>query len=146
MKGTTFRARRPAFPNMADLNMTKVMSLSLGRVGLVTSYRRRDGNVSSGFPITSNGYPVDRGSAITKAFAANGAKVYITGRRLDVLEKAAASVMGVSGSIIWSATILSSGYSLLTRTRLEIDQTTKDGQGRHNTCQRNRRPARYRRE
>ncbi|KAG7439080.1 NAD(P)-binding protein [Guyanagaster necrorhizus] len=37
---------------------------------------------------------------IAKAFAANGAKVYITGRRLDVLEKAAASVTGVPGSII----------------------------------------------
>lgn len=40
------------------------------------------------------------GLSIAKAFAAAGAKVYITGRRLDVLEKAAASVTGVSGSIV----------------------------------------------
>ncbi|PBK64202.1 short-chain dehydrogenase [Armillaria solidipes] len=57
------------------------MSLD-GRVGLVT-----DGGTGIGF-------------TIAKAFAANGAKVYITGRRLDVLEKAAASVTGVSGSIV----------------------------------------------
>ncbi|SJL05161.1 uncharacterized protein ARMOST_08534 [Armillaria ostoyae] len=37
---------------------------------------------------------------IVKAFAANGAKVYITGRWLDVLEKAAASVTGVPGSVV----------------------------------------------
>ncbi|KAK0506697.1 short-chain dehydrogenase [Armillaria luteobubalina] len=37
---------------------------------------------------------------IAKAFAANGAKVYITGRRLDVLERAATSVTGVPGSIV----------------------------------------------
>ncbi|KAK0442244.1 uncharacterized protein EV420DRAFT_1578570, partial [Desarmillaria tabescens] len=40
------------------------------------------------------------GFMIAKAFAANGVKVYITGRRLDVLEQATASVTGVSGSII----------------------------------------------
>ncbi|KAK0245113.1 hypothetical protein EDD85DRAFT_5874 [Armillaria nabsnona] len=66
---------------MADLNMATVMSLS-GRVGLVTG-----GGTGIGF-------------MIAKAFAANGAKVYITGRRLDVLEKAAASVTGVSGSLV----------------------------------------------
>ncbi|KAK0227161.1 short-chain dehydrogenase [Armillaria nabsnona] len=66
---------------MADLNMAAVVSLS-GRVGLVTG-----GGTGIGF-------------IIAKAFAANGAKVYITGRRLDVLEKAAASVTSFSGSIV----------------------------------------------
>ncbi|PBK64181.1 NAD(P)-binding protein [Armillaria solidipes] len=66
---------------MADLNMATVMSLS-GRVGLVTG-----GGTGIGF-------------MIAKAFAANGAKVYITGRRLNVLEQAAASVTGVPGSIV----------------------------------------------
>ncbi|KAK0446573.1 short-chain dehydrogenase, partial [Desarmillaria tabescens] len=40
------------------------------------------------------------GLIIAKAFVANGAKVYIAGRRLDVLEQAAASITGISGSII----------------------------------------------
>ncbi|KAK0199316.1 hypothetical protein DFS33DRAFT_1388764 [Desarmillaria ectypa] len=66
---------------MADLNVATVMSLS-GRVGLVTG-----GGTGIGF-------------MIAKAFAANGAKVYITGRRMDVLEKAAASVTGIPGSIV----------------------------------------------
>ncbi|KAK0506715.1 short-chain dehydrogenase [Armillaria luteobubalina] len=66
---------------MADLNIATVMSLS-GRVGLVTG-----GGTGIGF-------------MIAKTFAANGAKVYITGRRSDVLEKAAATVTGVSGSIV----------------------------------------------
>ncbi|PBK89345.1 short-chain dehydrogenase [Armillaria gallica] len=66
---------------MADLNMATVMSLS-ERVGLVTG-----GGTGIGF-------------MIAKAFAANGAKVYITGRRLDVLEQAAASVTGVPGSVV----------------------------------------------
>ncbi|KAK0232652.1 hypothetical protein IW262DRAFT_1258289 [Armillaria fumosa] len=66
---------------MVDLNVATIMSLN-GRVGLVTG-----GGTGIGF-------------TIAKAFAANGAKVYITGRRLDVLEKAAASVTGVRGSII----------------------------------------------
>ncbi|KAK0245144.1 hypothetical protein EDD85DRAFT_758373 [Armillaria nabsnona] len=66
---------------MADLNMATVMSLS-GRVGLVTG-----GGTGIGF-------------MIAKAFAANGAKVYITGRRLDVLKQAAASVTGVPGSVV----------------------------------------------
>ncbi|KAK0442245.1 uncharacterized protein EV420DRAFT_1278378 [Desarmillaria tabescens] len=66
---------------MADLKMATVMSLS-GRIGLITG-----GGTGIGF-------------SIAKAFAANGAKVYITGRRLDVLEKAAASVTGVSGSVV----------------------------------------------
>ncbi|KAK0245122.1 short-chain dehydrogenase [Armillaria nabsnona] len=66
---------------MADLNMATVMSL-YGRVALVTG-----GGTGIGF-------------YIAKTFAANGAKVYITGRRLDVLEKAAASITGVPGSII----------------------------------------------
>ncbi|KAK0442260.1 uncharacterized protein EV420DRAFT_1315342 [Desarmillaria tabescens] len=66
---------------MADLNMATVMSLS-GRVGLVTG-----GGTGIGF-------------MIAKAFAANGAKVYITGRRLDVLEQAATSVTGIPGSIV----------------------------------------------
>ncbi|KAK0432604.1 short-chain dehydrogenase [Desarmillaria tabescens] len=67
---------------MADLlNVATAMSLS-GRVGLVTG-----GGTGIGF-------------MIAKAFAANGAKVYITGRRLDVLEKAAASITGIPGSIV----------------------------------------------
>ncbi|KAK0475165.1 hypothetical protein IW261DRAFT_1647259 [Armillaria novae-zelandiae] len=66
---------------MADLSVATTMSLS-GRVGLVTG-----GGTGIGF-------------SIAKAFAAAGAKVYVTGRRLDVLEKAAASVTGVSGSIV----------------------------------------------
>ncbi|KAK0506703.1 short-chain dehydrogenase [Armillaria luteobubalina] len=66
---------------MADLNIATVISLS-GRVGLVTG-----GGTGIGF-------------MIAKTFAANGAKVYITGRRLDVLEKAAATITGVSGSIV----------------------------------------------
>ncbi|KAK0475184.1 short-chain dehydrogenase [Armillaria novae-zelandiae] len=61
--------------------MATVMSLS-GRVGLVT------------------GGGTGIGLMIAKAFAANGAKVYIAGRRLDVLKQAAASVTGVSGSIV----------------------------------------------
>ncbi|PBK89318.1 NAD(P)-binding protein [Armillaria gallica] len=61
--------------------MATVMSLS-GRVGLVTG-----GGTGIGF-------------MISKAFAANGAKVYITGRRLDVLEQAAASVTGVPGYVV----------------------------------------------
>ncbi|KAG7439535.1 NAD(P)-binding protein [Guyanagaster necrorhizus] len=66
---------------MADLSIAKTMSLS-GRVGLVT------------------GGGTGIGLSIAKAFAANGAKIYLTGRRLDVLEKAAASVTGVSGSLV----------------------------------------------
>ncbi|KAK0438956.1 hypothetical protein EV421DRAFT_1906291 [Armillaria borealis] len=66
---------------MADLNMATAMSLS-GRVGLVTG-----GGTGIGF-------------MIVKAFAANGAKVYITGRRLDVLEQAATSVIGVPGFVV----------------------------------------------
>ncbi|SJL11736.1 uncharacterized protein ARMOST_15144 [Armillaria ostoyae] len=66
---------------MADLNIATVMSL-FGRVGLVT------------------GGGTGIGLAIAKAFATNGAKVYITGRRLDVLEKAAASITGVPGTIV----------------------------------------------
>ncbi|KAK0207840.1 hypothetical protein DFS33DRAFT_1299493 [Desarmillaria ectypa] len=66
---------------MADLSVATTMSLS-GRVGLIT------------------GGGTGIGLSIAKAFAATGAKVYITGRRLDVLEKAAASVTGVSGSIV----------------------------------------------
>ncbi|KAK0438965.1 short-chain dehydrogenase [Armillaria borealis] len=50
---------------MADLNMATVMSLS-GRIGLVT------------------GRGTGIGFMIAKAFAANGAKVYITGRRLQM--------------------------------------------------------------
>ncbi|KAK0440704.1 short-chain dehydrogenase [Armillaria borealis] len=60
--------------------MATVMSLS-GRVAFITG-----GGTGIGF-------------SIAKTFAANGAKVYITGRRLDVLEKAAVSVAGVPGSI-----------------------------------------------
>ncbi|KAK0506701.1 hypothetical protein EDD18DRAFT_1375227 [Armillaria luteobubalina] len=66
---------------MADLNVATMMSLN-GRAGLVTA-----GGTGIGF-------------TIAKAFAANGAKVYITGRRLNVLKEAATSVTGVSGSII----------------------------------------------
>ncbi|KAK0432606.1 short-chain dehydrogenase [Desarmillaria tabescens] len=66
---------------MAELHVATVMSLC-GRVGLVTG-----GGTGIGF-------------MIAKAFAANGAKVYITGCRLDVLKQAAASVTGVPGSII----------------------------------------------
>ncbi|KAK0442238.1 uncharacterized protein EV420DRAFT_1078173 [Desarmillaria tabescens] len=66
---------------MADLTVATAMSLS-GRVGLVTG-----GGTGIGF-------------MIAKAFAANGAKVYITGRRLNVLQEAASSVTGVPGSIV----------------------------------------------
>ncbi|KAK0439009.1 short-chain dehydrogenase [Armillaria borealis] len=76
---------------MADLNMSTVMSLS-GRVALVTG-----GGTGIYIP---NFYCDSRGFNIAKTFAANGAKVYITGRRLDVLEKAAASITGVPGSSI----------------------------------------------
>ncbi|PBK64128.1 hypothetical protein ARMSODRAFT_1023299 [Armillaria solidipes] len=41
----------------------------------------------------------DRGFMIAKAFAANGVKIYITRRRLDVLAKAAASVTSVPGPL-----------------------------------------------
>ncbi|PBK89352.1 NAD(P)-binding protein [Armillaria gallica] len=61
--------------------MAAVMSLS-GRVALVT------------------GGGTGIGLNIAKTLAANGARVYITGRRMDVLEKAAASVTGVPGSIL----------------------------------------------
>ncbi|KAK0442247.1 uncharacterized protein EV420DRAFT_1078756 [Desarmillaria tabescens] len=66
---------------MANLNMATVTSLS-GRVGLVT------------------GGGTGIGLIIAKAFAANDAKVYITGRRLNVLQQAASSVTGVPGSIV----------------------------------------------
>ncbi|KAK0232617.1 short-chain dehydrogenase [Armillaria fumosa] len=66
---------------MADLNIVTVMSLS-GRVGLVT------------------GGGTGIGLAIAKAFATNGAKVYITGRRLDVLENAATSITGIPGTVV----------------------------------------------
>ncbi|KAK0442250.1 short-chain dehydrogenase [Desarmillaria tabescens] len=66
---------------MADLNVATVLSLS-GRVAFITG-----GGTGIGF-------------SIAKTFAANGAKVYIAGRRMDVLERAAASVTGVPGSII----------------------------------------------
>ncbi|KAK0446553.1 uncharacterized protein EV420DRAFT_1569921 [Desarmillaria tabescens] len=66
---------------MADLSVATTMSLS-GRIGLIT------------------GGGTGIGLSIAKAFAAAGAKVYITGRRLDVLEKAATSVTGVAGSIV----------------------------------------------
>ncbi|KAK0446577.1 short-chain dehydrogenase [Desarmillaria tabescens] len=66
---------------MADLTVATTMSLS-GRVGFVTG-----GGTGIGF-------------MIAKAFAANGAKVYITGRRLNVLQEAASSVTGVPGSIV----------------------------------------------
>ncbi|KAK0207830.1 hypothetical protein DFS33DRAFT_1371505 [Desarmillaria ectypa] len=58
---------------MVDLKMATVTSLS-GRVGLVTG-----GGTEIGF-------------TIFKAFAANGATVYTTARRLKVLEDAAASI------------------------------------------------------
>ncbi|PBK64228.1 NAD(P)-binding protein [Armillaria solidipes] len=50
--------------------------------------------------IATHGRLSGRGFMIAKAFAANGAKVYITGRRLDVLDQAAASITGVPGSIV----------------------------------------------
>ncbi|KAK0245188.1 short-chain dehydrogenase [Armillaria nabsnona] len=53
-----------------------------GRVGLITG-----GGTGIGF-------------AIAQAFAANGAKVYITGRRLEALEESAASLTGFPGFIV----------------------------------------------
>ncbi|PBK64258.1 NAD(P)-binding protein [Armillaria solidipes] len=90
---------------MADLNLAGVMPLS-GRVALVTG---------GGTGIRFN---------IAKTFAANGAKVYITGRRLDVLEKAAVSVTGVPGSVIPSVIVLPLAYPLL------MDTQTPDGRDR----------------
>ncbi|KAK0197824.1 short-chain dehydrogenase [Armillaria mellea] len=66
---------------MVDLNIAMAMSLS-GPVGLIT------------------GGGTGIGLAIAKAFATNGAKVYITGRRLDVLENAAASITDIPGTIV----------------------------------------------
>ncbi|SJL03223.1 uncharacterized protein ARMOST_06571 [Armillaria ostoyae] len=46
----------------------------------------------------------DRGFTIAITFTANGIKVYITRRRLDMLAKAAASVTGVPGSVVpWTS-------------------------------------------
>ncbi|KAK0446570.1 uncharacterized protein EV420DRAFT_1648002 [Desarmillaria tabescens] len=53
------------------------------------------------------------GFMIAKAFAVNGAKVYITGRRLGVLEKAAASVTGVPGSIVSYENAVRAGAKLI---------------------------------
>ncbi|KAK0438996.1 hypothetical protein EV421DRAFT_1906329 [Armillaria borealis] len=61
-------------PNIADLNVASATSLFGRLIGLVMG-----GGTWIGF-------------MIAKAFAANGDKIYITGRRLDVLEQAAASV------------------------------------------------------
>ncbi len=57
------------------------------------------------------------------------AKVYITGRTLDVLEKAAASVTGVPGSIIPSVIVLRLTYPLL------MHAQTSDGRDRRRSCQ-----------
>ncbi|KAK0506696.1 short-chain dehydrogenase [Armillaria luteobubalina] len=93
---------------MADLNVATIMSLN-GRVGLVTG-----GGTGIGF-------------IIAKAFAANGAKVYITGRRLEVLEKAAASVTGVRGSIIPLRMDVTNEESLKTGTKhIEVNDGKLD--------------------
>ncbi|KAF9010338.1 NAD(P)-binding protein [Hymenopellis radicata] len=66
---------------MSHLNVSNIMSLH-GQVALVTG-----GGTGIGF-------------MIAKGFAANGAKVYITGRREEVLRKAAASLSAKEGVLI----------------------------------------------
>ncbi|KAF8888499.1 hypothetical protein CPB85DRAFT_1553233 [Mucidula mucida] len=66
---------------MSQLNVSNIMSLT-GQVALVTG-----GGTGIGF-------------AIAKGFAANGAKVYITGRRDETLRAAAASVSAKEGVLI----------------------------------------------
>ncbi|KAF9021199.1 short-chain dehydrogenase [Hymenopellis radicata] len=66
---------------MSRLNVSNIMSLT-GQVALVTG-----GGTGIGF-------------MIAKGFAANGAKVYITGRREEVLRKAAASLTAKEGALI----------------------------------------------
>ncbi|KAF8904230.1 short-chain dehydrogenase [Mucidula mucida] len=66
---------------MSRLNVSNIMSLT-GQVALVT------------------GGGTGIGLMISKGFAANGAKVYITGRREEVLRKAAASQSAKEGVLI----------------------------------------------
>ncbi|KAM6512170.1 hypothetical protein FSOLCH5_009889 [Fusarium solani] len=40
------------------------------------------------------------GKAITQGFSTNGARIYITGRRLDVLEKTAKELNEAGGNVI----------------------------------------------
>jgi hypothetical protein len=64
-------------------------------------HRRRNGHVST-YIIPDdprNAHDTLRGLMIAQGLASSGAKVYITGRRVDVLEKAAAAYQG-KGSIV----------------------------------------------
>ena len=83
---------------MAQLNMGTAMSLT-GQIALVTG----GGTgiyVTSSCNCSSSLIRLYRGFMIAQGLAANGAKVYITGRREDTLKQAAASVQNVSGSLV----------------------------------------------
>ena len=60
-------------------------------IGLVSTYVRPND--------PRNAHATPRGLMIAQGLASSGAKVYITGRRVDVLEKAAAAYQG-KGSLV----------------------------------------------